>query len=386
MSLSASRPSKAFTLVELLVVIAIIGVLVALLLPAIQAAREAARRTHCQNNLKNVALAFQNFQDSQKMFPTGGARYLNNGTPPYGLEQNVENGKPLGPKKQGLGWAFQLLPYIEQTAAYQITTTIDLQQIVMSLYVCPSRRPASTTFSTAFNAVIAPMDYAGAQPCTYRASTGATPPTKYDPTIGIPLNSSNLVGFRTLWPSYFGGGTAGSDGQAANKVYDGVIIRSAWLFSSKNTTTGAIIGTFLNNVPRKVEPKNVTDGLSHTLMVAEKYVRSDNYAGGLNYNSDDRGWSDGWDADIMRSTCFQPIGDSDGIGFDPVLGRMFGERGFPFEGAWNIFHFGSPHPSGLNTAFADGSIHYLNFDIDVLIFNALGTRNGEENVPSDSWN
>jgi prepilin-type N-terminal cleavage/methylation domain-containing protein len=380
MSLHSRRPPQAFTLVELLVVIAIIGVLVALLLPAIQAAREAARRTQCQTNLKNMALAFENFELSQQMFPTGGGRYL---TDTYGLEQNIENGKPLGPEKQGLGWAFQLLPYIEQTSAYQIKTTIDLQQIVMSLYTCPSRRPASTTYSQQFRAIIAPIDYAGAQPCTYRASTPTGPGMKYDPTIGIPLTSTNLAGFRTLYPSYFGGGT--TDGQADRKVYDGVIIRSSWLFSTKNAA-GAIIGRFLIDVPRRVEPKNVTDGLSHTLMLAEKYVRSDRYEGGGLYNSDDRGWSDGWDADIMRSTCFQPIGDSDGLGFDRVLGRMFGDDGFPFEGAWNVFHFGSAHPAGLNSAFADGSVHFLGFDIDILVFNGLGSRNGDEDVANGSWN
>lgn len=380
MPLNSIRLSKAFTLVELLVVIAIIGVLVALLLPAIQAAREAARRTQCQNNLKNVALAFENFQDTNKMFPTGGSRYLTAG---YGLEQNIENGKPLGPEKQGLGWGFQLLPFIEQTAAYQINQTIDLQQVVMPLYVCPSRRPASTSFSQQFNAIIAPMDYAGAQPCTYSASNGATPGTKYNPTTGIPLTEASFAG---LFPSYYGG-TPGNTDQGINKVYDGVIIRSAWRYLGRNATTGAIIGSFLNNVPRRVEPEDISDGLSNTLMVAEKYVRSDAYEGGLNYNSDDRGWSDGWDGDIMRSTCFPPLGDSDGMGFDPVLGRMFGDRGpWPFGGAYNVIHFGSAHPGGLNAAFVDGSVHFILFEIDVVVFNSLGTRNGGEVVPDDGWN
>ena len=271
-----------------------------------------------------------------------------------------------------------MLPYIEQTAAYNITRTIDLQQVVMSLYACPSRRPASTTFSTNFNAIIAPMDYAGAQPCT-NTTTGV----KYDPTTGSPLTETS---FGRLFPSYYGG-QSGNSAPAANKVYDGVIIRSAWKFSSKNATTGAILGTFLNNVPRRVEPKKVTDGLSKTLMIAEKYVRSDAYEGGLNYNSDDRGWTDGWDGDTMRSTCFQPLGDSDGMGFDPVLGRMFGDRGpYPFGGAYNVIHFGSAHSSGLNSAFADGSVHFLGFDIDVLVFNALGTRNGEETIADNGWN
>jgi prepilin-type processing-associated H-X9-DG protein len=89
----------------------------------------------------------------------------------------------------------------------------------------------------------------------------------------------------------------------------------------------------------------------------------------------------------MRSTCFQPLGDGDSMGFDPVLGRLFGDRGgYPFGGAWNVPHFGAPHPSGLNSAFADGSVHFISFDIDVVIFNSLGTRNGEELVPDDGWN
>lgn len=370
----------AFTLVELLVVIAIIGVLVGLLLPAIQAAREAARRSQCQNNLKNIALAFENFENTNRMFPTGGLDYLNSG---YGLEQNVENGRPLGPEKQGLGWPFQLLPFIEQTAAQQITTTKELSQVVMALYACPSRRPPSTMYSNAFNMVIATMDYAGAQPCTYSASTTTVPGTKYDPTTAIPLTEAS---FAKLFPSFYGG-IAGNTAPADNKVYDGVIIRSAWKYQSRNPTTGAILGKFLNNVPRKIEPSDVSDGLSNTLMVAEKYVRTDAYQGGMNYNSDDRGWSDGYDADIMRSTCFPPLGDGDAMGFDSKLGRMFGDRGpWPFGGSYNVIHFGAAHSGGLNSAFADGSVHFINFDIDVVIFNSLGTRNGEEVVPDDSWN
>jgi type II secretory pathway pseudopilin PulG len=128
----------------LLVVIAIIGILVALLLPAVQAARESARRTDCRNNLKNIGLAVLNFEDAHRVFPTGGARNLTTG---FGLAQNLENGKPLGPDRQGLGWSYQILPQIEETAAYDVTDLKELQQIVMSLYVCPSRRPPRTSYS-----------------------------------------------------------------------------------------------------------------------------------------------------------------------------------------------------------------------------------------------
>src|SRR5690554_5602753 len=94
------RATSGFTLVELLVVIAIIGVLVALLLPAIQAAREAARRSQCTNQVKQLMTAMLNHESARKVFPSGGIIPW-----PY-LEDylNGPNGAPYGPEKQGLGW------------------------------------------------------------------------------------------------------------------------------------------------------------------------------------------------------------------------------------------------------------------------------------------
>jgi prepilin-type N-terminal cleavage/methylation domain-containing protein len=131
---AARNIAKGFTLVELLVVIAIIGILVALLLPAIQAAREAARRTQCKDNLKNIGLACLNHLDSLKMFPTGGAFWSPD------LEKFVEHGHALGPDRQGLGWGFQILPYLEESAVHNLTTQEQLGPTVIPLYVCPSRR------------------------------------------------------------------------------------------------------------------------------------------------------------------------------------------------------------------------------------------------------
>src|SRR5262249_8442194 len=118
-----SRPS-AFTLVELLVVIAIIGILVALLFPAIQAAREAARRNQCKNHLKEICLAISNFESAKRVFPTGGGLFNPQ------LELYLDGGgNPYGPDKQGLGWAFQILPYQEEGNTYSVKKQSDIQQV-----------------------------------------------------------------------------------------------------------------------------------------------------------------------------------------------------------------------------------------------------------------
>jgi prepilin-type N-terminal cleavage/methylation domain-containing protein/prepilin-type processing-associated H-X9-DG protein len=134
---------SAFTLIELLVVIAVIGILMGLLLPAVQMARESARRATCQNNLKQIGLAFHLHHDQYREFPTGGFVAL---TPP-----NYIGGAPAVGAQQQAGWAFQILPFIEADVTWsggQAITDKDRAVVAIgttnNLFFCPTRRPPQT--------------------------------------------------------------------------------------------------------------------------------------------------------------------------------------------------------------------------------------------------
>jgi prepilin-type N-terminal cleavage/methylation domain-containing protein len=376
-SLGARRRSGGFTLVELLVVIAIIGILVALLLPAIQAAREAARRTQCKNQLKQIGLAMHNHVSSLRVFPTGGAT-----TYPL-IENYVVNGKPFGPDKQGLNWCYQILPYMEEESIRNLVTQEQLQAASIPIYVCPSRRTVTAAQSANDDvlggAKVFLIDYASAQPCTVDCRTGptCTAPITYDPREASPIT---MASYAKHQPSFWGGkGALVAGPPAPNQVYDGVIVRSPWRFLEIDPATDQPRGEFLAGVPRPVGIAKISDGTSKTFLLGEKFVRPDWYGGGS--KSDDKGWIDGWDPDAVRSTCFQPYQDSDGTAnqFQPTDSNtdLFGKDR-------DVYYFGSAHTGGFNGIFADGSIRTLNYDIDVVLFNALATRAGEEavdNVP-----
>jgi len=361
------QSSRAFTLVELLVVIAIIGILVALLLPAIQAAREAARRTQCKNQLKQIGLAMQSHVDNFKVFPTGGAG------PSVNIEDYSSGGKPFGPDKQGLNWTYQILPFLEEGAVRNVTKQAQLQGLSVPLYVCPSRRSAQPLNATNDVAqTFFPVDYAGAQPCTAQCARGCEALAPFNPQDSVPFTSAS---YTKNQPSFWGGktglGAVAGPSAIDNQVYDGVIVRSAW--QQQNNAFA--------NTSRPVTMQKITYGTSHTLVVGEKYLRTDLYEGGS--KSDDKGWTDGWDPDAMRSTCFPPLQDGDGLGFSfPPLnapGDFFGHDR-------DVYYFGSAHTGGFNATFADGSVHTINYAIDVVIFNALGTRAGGEVVDNSVVN
>ncbi len=347
--------NTAFTLVELLVVIAIIGVLVALLLPAVQAAREAARRSECKNKLKQVGLSILNFTDTKGSFPTGGDAIFPK------IADYIEGGNPLGPAKQGLGWGYQILPFLEQGALFNITDQATLQSTVVPGYFCPSRR-APTTVEDARSPLlqVTLSDYTGATPCGYEDANQEVryyPVKQEDVTVAI------------LRDRFFGSTNATSSIVTIpdDEVYLGVIVRTSW---RSTCSARGCVRRHAENVSDPTTFAQITDGTSNTMMVGEKFVRPDLYEGGS--WSDDKGWTDGWDPDTMRSTCFKPLKDTlSGTGNDAHYGP-----------ATDVVYFGSAHPAGFNAVYADGSVHTINYEVDQQIFDYLGDRQDGEVIDS----
>jgi len=158
-SLRLRKLLSGFTLIELLVVIAIIAILIGLLVPAVQKVREAAARTQCINNLKQMGIAFQSFHDAVGNLPTGGTNSLpGNLGPPVGIGPWTNNTGQPG------SWAFAILPYIEQGNLYNQGNSALIASTPVKIYFCPSRRkPGYTGWGSGAGAInqYAGMDYYG---------------------------------------------------------------------------------------------------------------------------------------------------------------------------------------------------------------------------------
>jgi len=312
---------RGFTLVELLVVIAIIGILVALLLPAVQAARESARRKQCMNHLKQIGVASHLLLDTFKTFPSAGIGPW----PPITLS----NKAVVAPDEQEIGWGFQILPFIEEKAIHDLRSPIPnattfpaflVERVVaiknVTFYFCPSRR-APTTQENRYL-----MDYASSVP-THLNSTSTSPPI-FD------------------WTEYWCGiGATNIDPHGRN-------LNDAW----KCTALGIIARA--PHYGSATKPSQVEDGLSSTMMYGEKWIRTGAYDTGEWY--DDRGWTDGYDPDVTRSTALPPRKD------DPV-----DDNNDPYA-------MGSAHPGGFNACFGDGAVHYITWDVDPITYNRWGNR------------
>lgn len=165
----------AFSLIELLIVIAIIGVALALLLPAVQKVREAANRSWCQNNLRQLSLAFQNHHSQHGYFPSGGFEWW---TPP-----TYVNGVPVVGEEQHGGWGFQVLPFIEAGDVWQAGAVAAIAT-PNKVFFCPSRRdPQTVTYADEYTPPVTGGDLTHAL-CDYAASNleGTGVVRQYKPT------------------------------------------------------------------------------------------------------------------------------------------------------------------------------------------------------------
>jgi prepilin-type N-terminal cleavage/methylation domain-containing protein/prepilin-type processing-associated H-X9-DG protein len=362
---------RGFTLVELLVVIAIIGILVALLLPAVQAAREAARRTQCTNHIKQMMLAMHNLESAMKCFPSGGMApyssieyYLTDSKLADGSQNPNPQGQPFGPEKQGLSWAYQLLPYLEESATHSIKKADDLNSMIISEYHCPSKRgPTRSIYGAEL------MDYAAAVPSRPHRQIGpANPNYVYvndDPTWG-----TTGCAVQEFWGDV-GGNIRFENPDIQNLTpaqlsnpklfvgFMGVIVRSN--FCSTCTPAKQNVGWY-----KKIDFRQITDGSSNTMVLGEKRLHPSEYEGltadGKAPWHDDWGWKEGWDPDTLRSTiCL----------FGPDTNDYLGLTSFGYD-------FGSSHPGGMNAGFADASVHSISYDIDRELFNRLGHRSDGE--------
>ncbi|MEI6238785.1 MAG: DUF1559 domain-containing protein [Planctomycetia bacterium] len=311
-----------FTLVELLVVIAIIGVLIALLLPAVQAARESGRRTTCTNQVKQIGLAFQGFHDSRGAFPSGGWSYEWTGDATLGL----------GPAQPG-GWTYQVLPYMELQTIYNKSAN-DLVQTVVSGFNCPTRRVPK----------LRPACCAVKNPGVTATNQAKT---DYAANYGDAISVSGVWGNPTSnsCPCILYGASPSNAAEGASSTFK-------WPDTSQ--ITGVVF------VRSKVRSKDITDGLSKTYAVGEKYLNPDNYENGSVDGGDDWNMFIGQQDDSLRSTNQNAEWDC-----SPAQDR---------GGVSPPFTFGSAHSSGFIMGMCDGSVQTINYSIAPEIHRRLGNR------------
>jgi prepilin-type N-terminal cleavage/methylation domain-containing protein/prepilin-type processing-associated H-X9-DG protein len=347
---------RGFTLVELLVVIAIIGVLVALLLPAVQAAREAARRMSCQNNLKQIGLGCLNYESSKGSLPP-----------------STQHGTMVGADGRAVGFQVLILPYVEQSGiSSQVTAMIkqresqgkgtsdpfdahEVYQLIgpkVDLLLCPTDDNPATEDVSGSTLSGNPMG------CSY---------------AGVQGSYANRRGITSCSPSI----TAGNDeciGSGTGIInYDGLMVQG----------TG-------------VELRSATDGLSNTIMAGEKwyqmrawpvggYWTSNPTGSGGRDNTPPKGPAPGFVFSGRNIRADVPINaNHDVVGYygGHVTGvhRPITGSGTPKTLGLMDSPFASFHPGGANFVMGDGAVKFFSDGLDGATFRDMGSRNGDEVV------
>lgn len=322
--LRVSRSNKAkvgFTLIELLVVIAVITVLLALLLPAVQQARETARRLQCKNNLKQIGLALHNYHETHGLFPPGAITTTFDPSPsiPWWNAWDDAQQAP-GDGFHGTSWLLQVLPYVDQSSVFNkwdFRTNVlgngDLAAMNIPLLYCPTRRnDASDEQSIMFNG----------------NTTGGTD-----------------------YGGCFGGG---------NSVGDGLPHQIHHVDSSiENKSVYPERGVFFANSSTKF--RDITDGTSSTLLIGEMQRITDNTKVWLNSQ-------DGWAVGGLATL------------FDTDMNPSHLTNG-GLNSGW-MQHAGSVHEGGAHFCLCDGSVRFISESIDTTLYQQLGSRGEGEPIGS----
>lgn len=324
MPITNKRLFAGFTLVELLVVIAIIGVLIALLLPAVQAAREAARRNSCVNNLRQIGLAILNHESARKYFPYGGS--------------SIPLGSSGGPTVERMSyWTQYILPYMEEQSLANIYD-----------FDIGIRGPNWTTVNgPAFSKPIS----------VYQCASDTTGTRMPDESPSSRWSRSNYV--------------------AAFNV-DGPMIdrNAAYDFDTcnKNSAQNPATRSAMFNFGMKKTVSRITDGTSHTVAVSE-------LISGPDQTNDPRGtwWLD-WG--VLYTHWYGPNSAEPDNLWSVAASACHAEKS-PCQGTapcWSIVNFSarSMHPGGVNVVMADGSAHFVADEIDLITWQALPSISGGE--------
>lgn len=338
------RMRRAFTLTELALVSGLVAAMLGALLPAILTVRESSRQMDCATHMRQMGRAIVDMEHSYRHYPTGGVE------PWPTVEEYSRFGKPLEPERQGLGWAFQILPFLGYQEIYLLGTTQLVARTSIPTYFCPTRRPPTASMFQGDSYFL--IDYSSLSAAKSRSqlgngvfnallTNGRGCGTGYS-FWGITVYGNDFNPLpRGVWSTRYTG-------------FQGVVVRGSYLARG---TTGEF--DFLDYDP-PTTVRRITDGIGKTIMLVEKRLVPP-YVPGF-YANDDRGWSDGYDIDTVKLSLCQPRVDGADL----------------FNGSTTVLTPGSAHAEGMNVAFADGRVGFLRYGIDVETFNQLGNRGDGE--------